>query len=181
MVSNGNIFLISSIRLTIKRHKGKKSKEKYAITLKIFAYAQTPETLRFFQPETEVNNGQRPGAKRHRLHRFTLFPENNRKRSNKNAANNNEKSWNPNKKKTHSQRNKSRQKGRSAPPLMMKNRKWMLVFGLPIHCCWPGERNFKKNGQKSQMKMLKTIKGKRFPRWIKADCTGGGYWKLYDD
>lgn len=99
MVRNGDIFLISSIRLTIKRDKGKKSKEKYAITLKIFAYAQTPETLRFFQPETEVNNGQRPGAKRHRLHRFTLFPENNRKRSNKNAANNNEKSWNPNKKK----------------------------------------------------------------------------------
>lgn len=31
-----------------------------------------------------------------------------------------------------------------------------------------------KNGQKSQMKMLKTIKGKRFPRWIKANCTGGG-------
>jgi len=74
MVSNGDIFLISSIRLTIKRHKGKKSKEKYAITLKIFAYAQTPETLRFFQPETEVNNGQRPGAKKAQTPSFHSFP-----------------------------------------------------------------------------------------------------------
>jgi len=59
---------------------------------------------------------------------------------------------------------------------MMKNRKWMLVFGLPVHCC-SVSGTLKKMG-KNWNENAENKKGKRFARGEKGQLSWRGVLKI---